>query len=383
MTKFPNFFPKYLALFLILIFATVQFILILRHKSPYISDSYFYKHMFYQMQGSSFEEAYEKIHSQVRLEKADQITRNMFTNIDAYRNSYAYFTKRPLYPFLAVILNRVFANDYLAFVTPVLISYLGVIVLTYYFSAQRFTPFFAAFATAVLVAFYPFLEWSTFFLTDVIGAFFWLLLLFFTYQYFKAQDKKWLIFYLLTFLLSFFNREQSLLVVPLFAMLYIFLVVFKSNQNIKKSVLKIFLISTALSLIYLAISSLFFQKSILDNITYIRNDFGLYSHSYSLNNNISYLLESLKNSHIALVQDVTRHHWWFVFTLLGIIGIAKTLLAKRPHILDLLLISSGFASYLMILWPFLSYRFLFPAIITIIYFATKFLLEYFTNTQPR
>lgn len=383
MTKFANFFLKYLALFLILIFATFQFFLILRHKSPYNSDSYFYKHMFYQMQGYSFQEAYKKIHSQLSLEKTDQITRNMFTNTDAYMNSYSYFIKRPLYPFLAVILNRIFANDYLAFVIPVFISYLGVIVLTYYFSAQRFTPFFAAFATAILVAFYPFLEWSTYFLTDVIGAFFWLLLILLTYQYLKTQDKKWLIFYLITLLFSFLNREQSLLVIPLFAILYIFLVVFKSHQNIQKSCRTIFLISTFPSLIYLAISSLFFEKSILDNISYIRNSFGLYSYSYNQTSNISYLLESLKNSHIALAQDVTRHHWWFAFTLLGIIGIAKTLLTKRPHILDLILISSGLASYLMILWPFLSYRFLIPAIITVIYFATKFLLEYFTNSQPR
>ena len=103
--KINNLTLKYGAIILLISFAIVQFLLILRHKSPYLSDSYFYKHMFYQMRGDSYDQAKEKIISQIDIDQLDKITRKIFTEDDSYQYSYSFFTKRPLYPFLARIVN--------------------------------------------------------------------------------------------------------------------------------------------------------------------------------------------------------------------------------------------------------------------------------------
>src|SRR4030042_6610424 len=108
-------FLKYGAITFLLIFASIQFFLILRHKSPYVSDSYFYKHIYYQIKGDSFEKAKNKIISQVNLEKADETTKNIFSNTASYRNSYSFFTKRPFYSFAATVLSIFSVSEYFSF----------------------------------------------------------------------------------------------------------------------------------------------------------------------------------------------------------------------------------------------------------------------------
>ena len=49
--KVTQIYFNYGAIALITIFAAVQFILILRHKSPYLSDSYFYQHIYFELKG--------------------------------------------------------------------------------------------------------------------------------------------------------------------------------------------------------------------------------------------------------------------------------------------------------------------------------------------
>ena len=80
LTNFNKYnFYRYAAFFILILFSALQFILILRHKSVYLSDSYFYKHIFYQIKGDSYILAKEKIISHVDLDRADKITRKIFT----------------------------------------------------------------------------------------------------------------------------------------------------------------------------------------------------------------------------------------------------------------------------------------------------------------
>src|SRR3990167_10576462 len=109
---------RFAPLLLILAFAATQYVLIFRHKSPYLSDSYFYKHIFYQMKGDSYDIARAKVVSQVDLTGADDITVNFFTKDEAYENSLSFFTKRPLYPLFAVFESLFVSDEFLNFATP-------------------------------------------------------------------------------------------------------------------------------------------------------------------------------------------------------------------------------------------------------------------------
>ena len=73
MQKFKRIIANYLPLFLLLVFAAVQYILIFRHKSPYLSDSYFYKHIYYEIKGADYETAKSKVASQINLAGADDL----------------------------------------------------------------------------------------------------------------------------------------------------------------------------------------------------------------------------------------------------------------------------------------------------------------------
>src|SRR4030065_1472832 len=172
---------KFFPLLFILVFAVTQYLLIFRHKSPYLSDSYFYKHIFYEIKGDSFDLARQKVVSQVDLKGVDDITVNFFSNDEAYRNSLSFFTKRPLYPLLAAFVSLFASNEFLDFVIPVFVAYIASIILSFYIFRQGLYFFFAIFSTSLLISFYPFLDWSTYFLTDTNGFAFWLLLLFIIY----------------------------------------------------------------------------------------------------------------------------------------------------------------------------------------------------------
>lgn len=364
---------KFITLIFLILFATVQFILILRHKSPNYSDSYFYKHTYYQLLGYKFDEAYLKNKESIDFQKADAITANIFNNQENYGKSFLFFKRRLAYSFSAYLVNFIAKNEYLAFLIPVYLAYLGTILLTYYFCVTRFNHFFAGLGTSLLLAFYPFLEWSTYFSTDVIGTFLWLLIIFFAYQYLISKKQVFLFLTASAIVISFLNREQTFLILPLFVILWIFE---------KRDTGKFVLISAALVVLYGFLSQKAEGGSIFESLQYMRNSFGLYSNSYSPADNMQYILKSLPVTHKALFFDITRHHWWFVFTFMALVSIFITFTSpKRKHILDLLMFSSGLASYIFILWPFFSYRFLFPAVISTIYFTTKILLDYYNKME--
>ena len=375
---------KFFVLIFLMLFATIQYVLILRHKAPNVSDSYFYKHTYYQLQGDTFHQAYQKNLQNIDFEKADIITTNIFKNPQNYNKSYKFFAGRTLYPYLAYWLNLIFDSEYLAFLIPIFISYIGTILLTFYICAKGLNYFFASFATALLIAFYPFLDWSTFFLTDVIGTFLWLLLIFFAFQYINFKKNVFLIFFALTLLLSLFNREQAVLTVPLFLLFFLMVKIFKFSKIIISNSFKILLVTIVIVFPYLLFTTLRFRGSIVENLEYMRNSFGLYSNAFTMQDNISYIIKSLKITHLALLLDLLRHHWWFVFTFMGLLSQALLLFfTKKRALIDLLLLSSFVASYMFIIWPFLSYRFLFPAIISIIYFSSKFMQEIYDRLEDQ
>ncbi|OGE15034.1 hypothetical protein A3J89_00295 [Candidatus Curtissbacteria bacterium RIFOXYB12_FULL_40_6] len=367
----------FLILVFLLLFSTIQFILILRHKSPYLSDSYFYKHIFYQFQGNSFQESRELVLNQVDFANSGQISRNIFQNKAVYSQVYDFFKKRPLYPFLAYLFNKILHNEYQAFLLPVFISYLGVVLLAFYFFSQGLNRFFAAFTASLFISFYPFLDWSTYFLTDTMGAAFWLLQLFFIYKFAKDMNPKWLYLFSFFLVISFLNREQSILMLPLLVLASLFVRVFKIG-NFKKKFFRATVVSFLLTILYILVSYATNQKNVLDTLIYTMNSYGLYSNSYSNLQVINYIAQAVIDSHLVFVRELVSRHWWFVLCLFALFKVVKLLIRLKPSILDILMICSAVASYLAIfIYPVLSYRFFFPVVITVVYFASGFIHDFF------
>jgi len=374
---------KFFPLLLILVFAVTQYLLIFRHKSPYLSDSYFYKHIFYEIKGDSFDVAFKKVVSQVDLKGADDITVNFFSNDEAYKNSLSFFTKRPLYPLLAAFVSLFASNEFLDFVIPVFVAYIASIILSFYIFRQGLSFFFAIFSTSLLISFYPFLDWSTYFLTDTIGFAFWLLLLFIIYKYIKKGESKLLIFFSGSLSISLLNREQSLFILPLLIILLSLMTLFRiRNKEIIRGI-KLIIFTLIVVGIYFLISTVTKQRTLLGTINYTQNSYGLFQRDYTFFETVTYMSDAIKRSHIAFIEDLTRHHWWFVFFILGIFGIIKIFcFNSKRQLLDLLFFSSAIASYLSIFfYPVLSYRFFYPILTALLYFSSKLIRGYFIRIE--
>lgn len=331
------------------------------------------------MKGESFDEARENIITQVDKNKLDEITLNIFEDEKSYINSYTYFTKRPLYPFTANLLNILSFSEYYSFLIPVFLSYMGVIILVYYLAKEGLNYFFAIITTALFTAFYPFLDWSTYFLTDTIGALFWLIQIPFLYKYIVKKQDKYILLYAVVLIISLFNREQSTLMLPLLIIMLLLILLFDMKHRYAKPVI-IAIKSTFIIIgLYLIILFVTNQRSIIDTILYTQNNYGLSSYNYSLTQSLNWVISQIVLGHKAFISDLIRHHWWSLFALIGLIGIIKTLYSfKRIKIIDILLICSAVASYsAFFIYPVLSYRFFFPVLLTLIYFSLKTIKEYF------
>ena len=378
-----SYYYTYGALLLLLIFSTIQFLLILRHKSPYLSDSYFYKHMFYQMKGDSYSQARGKIISQINIDQLDKIGRKIFSEQESYQYSYSFFTKRPLYPFLARIVNIFFKSEYLAFITPVFFAYMGSVLLSLYFLKSGLPYFFTIFSLALFIAFYPFLDWSTYFLTDTIGFFFWLLQLLFIYKFVTVAKLKYLALYILSLIVSLFSREQSTLMLLMLIFLYFLIVVLKYKQSFKRRSVMLIKSTLVVIVIYFGISTILNQRTILESINYIQNNYSFFSKTYTLQETTAYLIKTIIFTHVVFLTDLIKHHWWFTFFVLGLVGIAKVIIfPKRKQFINLLMLSSGLASYFFVfIYPVLSYRFFYPVVLMIVYFAAKLTFDFFEERQ--
>lgn len=367
-----------LPLLLLSLFAIFQFFLILRHKSTFLSDSYFYKHIFYEIKGDTFNTARSKILSEIDILKADEVSKNLYLNESAYKNSLSFFTKRPLYPFTASLISYVISSTYVAFLIPVFISYLGSIFLSSYFFRKSLNYSFSIIATALLVAFYPFLDWSTYIITDTIGFFFWLSQLFFIYKYLTRGQKQYFYFFLISLPMSFFLREQSTLMLPLLIIAFLHTSLNKSLKSYSKPICSLLIPTLLIVLIYLLIQKLTNQKNLIDTITYTMNNYGLYSSTFSTKEIIAFHIKAVLRAHSGFMQDLIRHHWWFLFSTISIPGVFSVFVTKKKQsIISALVLYSALSSYLAIfLYPVLSYRYFFPVLIAIILFSVKFFEDY-------
>ncbi|MDP2632576.1 MAG: glycosyltransferase family 39 protein [Candidatus Curtissbacteria bacterium] len=370
--------PYLFGLLFIIIFSSAQFGLILRHKSPYLSDSYFYKHLYHRFQGDTDETAREKVMNKIDLSNADNITKNIFEREEVYSDVLIFFQRRPFYPFVAYLTNIIVGNEYLAFLIPVLLSYLGLITVTTYFMKLKFGNLLSLFAISLFISFYPFLDWSTYFLTDTIGAFFWMVQIFFIYKFQTTTKKHWLYLFFILLVISFSNREQSLLMFPLLVTSLVLTKIYNPKNRLLKNFIPIVFVSLIATVLYMLLATILKHRNIQDAIVYTMNSYGFYSNSYSNMQIINYAWNAVVISHVFFLRELVSHHWWFTFSLFASIGAFMTFVSsKKPQLLDILIISSAFASYLAIfIYPVLSYRFFYPVVIAVIYFAFIFIEKY-------
>lgn len=376
---------NYAATLFLIFFASIQFFLILRHKSPYLSDSFFYQHIYYQFRGFTFEEAYAKNLSQIDLDKVDSITRNFFADKNKYQTSLSFFIKRPLYPFAAYVFSFIFPSEYWNLLIPVFLGYLGVAILVIDLLRRKFNYLYTTLAGVLFISFYPYLDWSTYFLTDTIAAFFWFLQIKLAYNYISGNknNTNLLIVYSLVLIISLLTREQSTLLVLLFLLLLVLLFVYRFPAKTKKRVTNLVFVSLIISLIYLSTIEILGLPSLYATIVYTQNSYGLNTEAYTLLETLQYLLSSIKIAHLAFFRDLIQHHWWLTITTFAGFAVLRMFFLRKKDLFDLLVVCSALASYVAIfLYPVLSYRFFYPLLFSLIFFATGFVRDYFQIVNP-
>lgn len=367
---------KFLILTFLILYASLQFLLILRHKSSYLSDSFFYKHMYYEFQGLSFEEAKRKIISQIDISKTDAVAANIFVNDDVYIEALGFFAKRPLYPYLSNLINQILNDENASLILPIFLSYIGIIFTSFVLLTKGLNYTFAALGTFLFLSFYPFLDWSTYFLTDTIGAWFWMTILFFTYKFLKTGRKKWVIYYTITFAVSVLNREQSVLFLLLLILIYILAFILKM-RTLFKPTSKLFAVSLLISLVYFFVSLITNQKNIIDTLKYTINNYGFHSNSPSPTEIINFLVNQYFLFHKVIIRDLMAHHIWVVVLVFSILGVLVRI--SKLRLIDIMFLTSAIASYSFVfIFPEVTYKFYYPLVVTICYFAATFLEQIFT-----
>ena len=356
---------------ILLVLASLNFFLLLRHKSPYVTDSYFYTHMMYEFQGNSFDDAYRRVVGKIDITQFDAIGQNFFLNQDRYAYSLSRYIRRPLYPLTAYLINSVVHNEYIALLLPNFISYIGCFVLLYLLFQLRFGSFWATLGTALFMGFYPFLDWSTYFLTDTIGAFFWLLQIYLLFRYVNQPNNATFGMYIVLLLVSLLNRELGVLLFLVILPMIVNARTFTLDTKIVSRLKKLFVASGTVSLVYIVGNTFLKQPSLYDSWIYLQSSFGYYAQSYTLTETMVFLVEALVRLHLGLMMELVRYRWWGLFTILGLIGVIQVFLVyKKPKFIDVLMLFSSAVAYIgLIIVPFLSYRYFYPTIIGVIYFA--------------
>ncbi len=376
--RFQKLTPGTLVLSFVLLFASAEFFLLLRHKSPYVSDTYFYKHQVYIYSGKDFNQAHDAVISQLDFTKLDEIEKNFYFDRKAYTRSLSFISKRPLYPWMVLILNSILQNEYLSLLLPVFVSYF-LVILTFYHLCRLDMPwFYASMAIASFISFYPYLDLSTYFLTDTIGTAFWLGLLLSIYRYFETDKKTWLLIYASLLAISLLNREQNVLFLVVMGIMWLLLRF--QNKSFKKrfkSIHKILLVTTVVIGVFVIVSLVLGTRTLYDTIVYTQNQYGLLNNVYPLEKTLLFQLDRIIKSHIHLAKDLASRHWWAVFLLFGAGYATVLLLQRKMSLIDIMMFSSGLASYAAIfLYPILSYRYFFPVVASIIYFFIKMLIKF-------
>jgi len=357
---------------LLLLLSAVEFFLILRHKSPYSSDSRFYQHIVYSFQGNSYAQSKDKVLSNISSDRLDAVSKNFFYHPQAYQWSLKFFTKRPLYPLTAAILNKIGFSEFASFAIPLFIAYLGTVIVIFSLMAKGLNSFPAVVATALFIAFRPFLEWATYFQPDVIGSFLWLIMIWELYRYVFLAENRRLKYYAVILVLSLFTREQGLLMVIAAAIIWLFT---KKTEASRAP-----LVTAVIGITYISVSTLTGQATIFDTIKYLQNNYGLTNNSYTVAQTLSFMAKEIFTAHRLLFLDLARHRWWLLIFTLGIIGAYRRLCRpKKIKDIELLLFASGISAYAAIFfYPSFSYKYFFPTAVSLIYFAVKFITEFFS-----
>ena len=366
-------------LFILIIIATLMFFLVLGNKSPYFSsDSYLYKHFYYQFKGHSFDESRNKILNEINVTNFDEATKNILLNDEIYSISLNLVNRRVFYPYVSFLLSNFMQNDYNNLLIPVYLSYIGVIIMIYVLIKSN-KPVLFSFGSALLfLSFYPFIYWSTYFLTYTIGTFFWMFNVFAAYKYLREKNNKWLVLYIFSLILSLTNRETSILLLPFLMFVKIFCL-FRPNLKQTKIQLNKLLFSTILIIAgFFMFIFLFKQKNIIDAIVYNQNNFGLYNKPRSLIDVISFWFNSVIYVHQGILNDLLKHKYWGTILLLTLLNIFFRKIKKIDQ-LEIILISSAFASYCgLLIYPILSYRYFFPIVASLSYFYWD-LISFYLN----
>ncbi len=366
------------SLLFLLTFSSAEYFLLLRHKSAYMNDSQFYRHVYYTFQGNDFETAYAKVLINIDIQSQDEISKNFYLNKETYKSVLGFFTKRPLYPLIAYLLNLLLGNEFLAFLLPTYLSFIGCVLTVFLLARQGQTPLFATATSALFISFSPFLDWSTYFLTDTMGAFFWMVIVYIIFKIVAEKLTRGPIIFAILLGVSLFAREQSLLFVVVLFLFLLLIRKFEYPLSTRSRIKPLYIISCFFAGVYLLISSQLKVPTIIDTLVYTQNNYGLFDTSFTPREIIFYQLNAIFKTHIGLVRDLLSHHWWFVFSLLGITGIIYVLREKKPFLIDLVILCSGIASYAAVfIYPVLSYRYFFPVVFTLVYFAIKIIGVYF------
>ncbi|OGE14989.1 hypothetical protein A3J89_01175 [Candidatus Curtissbacteria bacterium RIFOXYB12_FULL_40_6] len=374
-----------LLLAIILILSSISFFSALSKVGlPYTSDTLFYKHIFYQFQGGSFNEARDKVLKNHQILWPDKIQRNIFSSEETYKNSYTFFTKRPLYPFMAFIINKFIRNEFYAFMLPVFISFLGFITLAFFLLIKRTGVVGASIGCLLLVSTPLFIKNAIYFMTDTIGAFFWLTQIILIIAF--LQKPKWQVLLLFTIclIISLFNREQSLFIVPTIIIAGLFFLKQKESTQVKR-IVPLLLLSSTISLLYILGLYLLGQRGALDSIVYAQNSFGFYNNSFTKIETVAFMIDSISYVHQKFIKDLLSSPAYTLFFTTFIFAVFRFFKQKNGFkTIDTLILSSGIGSYLSIfILPLLNYRYFFPVMFTVIYFSTMYILEFLKSLEQK
>jgi hypothetical protein len=364
-------------LFILIIVATILFFLVLSSKSAYFSsDSYLYKHFYYQFKGYTYNEARDRILNEIDVTNFDTATKNILLNEETYKISLNLVNRRVFYPYFAYLTGFFIANDYVNLLIPVYLSYIGVIILIYLLIKTNKSSVFSFCVALLFLSFYPYVYWSTYFLTYTIGTFFWMFNVFSAYKYLQEKGNQWLILYTLSLVVSLTNRETSILLLPFLIFIKIFYL-FKPNLKTHTAQLNKLLVSTILIVAgFFMFIFLFKQKNIMDAIVYNQNNFGLYNTNRSLIEVIQFWFNSVIYVHQGLLSDLLKHKLWGSILLLTLVDIFIVKI-KKINQLEIILICSAIASYCALLtYPILSYRYFFPVVVSLVYFFAEYIIYF-------
>lgn len=383
------FFGGNLLLFALLVFGFIKIVNSSFSESPYRLDSLFFKHIFYQFQGNSYDEARKKVLGNNPVNwQSEVILKNLY-NDESYRQAFEFQIKRPFYPFMAFLISGLIKNEYLAFLIPVIVSSLGFVVFFYLIAKTTLKTVAAVIAGLLIFQFSPFVLASAQFMADMIGAFFWMVQLFLIFKFVKSGERVWIFVFGFVVGLSLLNREHSLLMLPL-TVIAAFCLRFFFKDTVKARRLLILAgVCAIFVLIYVTISQVFGYKNFVDTIVYLQNHFGYFDFSFTFFQRIQFYFGYLIQANTVLLEGLIMKPWRLFFILLALLGIFRAVSDRKNREVNTLFFASAIASYLAIFfYPWPNLRYFFPLAAAVLYFAVYYvfktsLLGLFRNRKNR